>query len=104
MKNTNTCILINTEQEFEDILKDKKNMFILFYAPWCGFSQKFLPIFEKCAFNTSVQYYRMMVDEFPQLCEKYQIEIYPTIIFFKNGKPVRRLDGDPGIGLNEPTQ
>ena len=101
MKNTNICILINTEQELENILKNKKSTFILFYAPWCGFSQRFLPIFEKCALDTSLQCYRMMVDELPQLCERYQIEVYPTIIFFENGEPVHRLDGNPGIGLNE---
>jgi thioredoxin-like negative regulator of GroEL len=101
MKTTETCILINTEQELEDILKKKKSMFILFYAPWCGFSQRFLPIFEKCALGTTRQCYRMMVDDFPSLCDRYQIEVYPTVIFFENGKPVHRLDGDHGIGLNE---
>lgn len=101
MKNTNTCILINTEEELEYILKKKKSMFILFYAQWCGFSQRFLPIFMKCASDTSQQCYRMIVDEFPQLCEQYQIEVYPTIIFFENGKSVHRLDGDPGVGLTE---
>jgi thioredoxin-like negative regulator of GroEL len=42
-----------------------------------------------------------MVDELPHLCERYQIEVYPTIIFFENGKPLHRLDGDSGIGLYE---
>ena len=101
MKTTNTCILINTEQELESILKKTKSMFILFYAPWCGFSQRFLPIFEKCSLDTSRQCYRMMIDEFQQLCERYQIEVYPTVIFFENGKPVYRLDGVHGIGLSE---
>jgi len=101
MKNTNTCILINAEEELEYILKKKKSMFILFYALWCGFSQRFLPIFEKCVSDTSLQCYRMMVDEFPQLCEQYQIEVYPTIIFFENRTPVHLLDGGPGVGLTE---
>lgn len=101
MNNTNICIVINTEQEFVDLLQKKKNMIILFYASWCGFSQRFLPIFEKCALDTSVECYRMMVDELPQLCEQFQIDAYPTIIFFKNGKPVDRLDSVLGIGLNE---
>ena len=101
MKNTNQCIHINTEQKLESILKNKGSMFILFYAPWCGFSQRFLPIFEKCASDTSQQSYQMMFDEFPQLCEQYQIEVYPTVIFFEKGKPSHRLDGGHGIGLSE---
>jgi thioredoxin-like negative regulator of GroEL len=101
MKNTKNCVLINTEQDLESILKKKESMFILFYAPWCGFSQRFLPIFEKCALGTSRQCYRMMIDELPRLCERYQIEVYPTVIFFENGKPIHRIDGGQGIGLSE---
>jgi thioredoxin-like negative regulator of GroEL len=101
MKNTKNCVLINTEQDLESILKKKESMFILFYASWCGFSQKFLPIFEKCALDTSRQCYRMMIDELPRLCERYQIEVYPTVIFFENGKPIHRIDGGQGIGLSE---
>lgn len=101
MKTKDTCMLIDTEQELEGVLKNKQSMFILFYASWCGFSQMFLPIFEKCSVDTSWQCYRMMIDEFPRLCERYQIEVYPTVIFFENGKPVHRLDGIHGKGLSE---
>jgi thioredoxin-like negative regulator of GroEL len=97
----NTCILINTEQELKNTLRTKDNIFIMFYAPWCPFSQKFLPIFEKCAQETTKQCYRMMIDELPRLCEKYHVEVYPTVIFFNKGKPVKRLDGDYHMGLSE---
>jgi hypothetical protein len=43
----------------------------------------------------------MMIDELPRLCEKYHGEIYPTVIFFKKGKPVKRLDGGYHTGLSE---
>jgi thioredoxin-like negative regulator of GroEL len=101
MKTTNTCILINTEQELEHILETKDNIFILFYAPWCPFSQRFLSIFEKCAQDITKQCYRMMIDELPRLCEKYNIEVYPTVLFFKKGKPAKRLDGGHGRDLSE---
>jgi thioredoxin 1 len=101
MKSTNTCIFINTEQELDSILGKKDRMFVLFYADWCGFSQRFLPIFEKCALETKNKCYRMIVDELPRLCEKYQINVYPTVIFFEEGKPARRLDGIHGLGLSE---
>jgi thiol-disulfide isomerase/thioredoxin len=101
MKTKNTCILIHDEEELNKVLKTEDNIFILFYAPWCPFSQRFLPIFEKCAQDTSKQCYRMIIDDLPELCEKYLIEIYPTVLFFTKGKPVKRLDGSHGIGLNE---
>ena len=101
MISANACILINTEQELDNILKKKGRMFVLFYADWCGFSQRFLPIFEKCALETKSQCYRMIVDELPGIYKRYQVDVYPTVIFFEDGKPGQRLDGIHGIGLNE---
>jgi thioredoxin-like negative regulator of GroEL len=43
----------------------------------------------------------MEVDDYPNLCEKYSIEVYPTVIYFQNGKVVKRLDGTRGFGLHE---
>ncbi|HVQ01254.1 MAG TPA: thioredoxin family protein [Candidatus Thermoplasmatota archaeon] len=96
-----TCILINNEQELDTILKTKDHIFILFYAPWCPFSRSFLSVFEQCSKDTSRQCYRMMVDELPDLCERYHIEVYPTVLFFERGKVAKRLDGTHGIGLSE---
>jgi thiol-disulfide isomerase/thioredoxin len=101
MNNLEKCMLIEAENDLEKILQTKNNIFVLFYAPWCPFSQRFLPIFEKCAKETTHNCYRMMIDEHPNLCEKYSVEVYPTIIFFEKGKAVKRLDGTSGVGLNE---
>jgi thiol-disulfide isomerase/thioredoxin len=101
MKIKNTCILINTEQELEKILRTKDNTFILFYAPWCPFSQMFLSIFEKCSQETNGKCYRMMIDELPNLCERYSVEVFPTVIFFVKGNVTKRLDGIRREGLSE---
>jgi thiol-disulfide isomerase/thioredoxin len=101
MNAKDTCILINSEQELDSILRTKDHIFILFYAPWCPFSQRFLSVFEQCSKETSRQCYRMMIDEFPDLCNKYQVEVFPTVIFFEHGKVSKRLDGIHGVGLSE---
>jgi len=101
MKPANNCIFINTEQELEKILETNESMFILFYAPWCPFSQRFLSIFEQCSRDTKRQCYRMMIDELPHLWEKYHVEVFPTVIFFEKGKVSKRLDGIHGVGLTE---
>ena len=101
MNNSSQCILIDTEKQLEDILKTRNKMLILFYASWCPFSQRFLPIFEKCIKKSTHNCYRMMIDEYPHLCEKYSVEVFPTVIFFQKGTLSRRLDGIHGIGLNE---
>jgi thiol-disulfide isomerase/thioredoxin len=43
----------------------------------------------------------MKIDDFPHLCDRYDVEVYPTIVFFEKGKVVERLDGTHGVGLNE---
>ena len=101
MKDTETCILINNEEELDTILRTKDHIFILFYAPWCPFSRQFLEVFERCSRDTSMQCYRMMVDELPELCDRYQIEVFPTVLFFENGTVSKRLDGTHHMGLSE---
>ncbi len=101
MDDIKICTLIETEQDLLKILKEKETCFILFYAEWCPFSMRFLPIFETCAKNTTSRCYRMMIDQHPSLCAKYSVEVYPTVIFFEKGNVVKRLDGTQGVGLNE---
>jgi thiol-disulfide isomerase/thioredoxin len=101
MNSIENCTLIETEQDLKKILRTKNIFFILFYADWCPFSQRFLPIFENCIKDTAHTCYRMIIDKYPGLCEKYSVAVYPTVLFFKNGKAVKRLDGTYGVGLNE---
>jgi thioredoxin-like negative regulator of GroEL len=101
MKNLEKCTIIETEHDLEKILQKKESCFILFYAEWCPFSQRFLPIFEKCTKDTVYDCYRMKIDEYPHLCDRYSVDIYPTIVFFEKGKAVKRLNGIHGVGLNE---
>lgn len=42
----------------------------------------------------------IIVDKEPDVLEEYAIEYYPTVIMFKKGKVHKRLDAEPGIGLN----
>lgn len=82
-------------------IEGKENAIVLFYATWCPFSQQFLPIFEKYAKNNPHECLRFVVDDKPDVCDEYSIEYYPTVILFKKGKVQKRLDAQPGIGLNK---
>jgi thioredoxin 1 len=91
----------NPEPEFEDALKTQKKLVVLFYASWCPFSRRFLPIYEKCTLNSPTPCIRVMIDDREDLCEKYAISVYPTVLFFEDGQVAKRLDGEPGEGLSE---
>ncbi len=91
----------DVESDIDEVLKTKNKVFVLFYATWCPFSRKFLPIYEKCTMNSPTPCLRLMVDDRADLCDRYSIEVFPTLLFFENGKVSGRLDGEPGEGLNE---
>jgi thioredoxin 1 len=85
----------------EEILKSKDNVFVLFYASWCPFSQSFLPVFNNFSQNKSHNCTRVVIDDKASLCEKYSVDIVPTVILFEKGEVKKRLDGVPGEGLTE---
>ncbi len=82
-------------------LKSKEKAFVLFYASWCPFSQRFLPIFEEYSKNNPQECMSVVIDDKPDLCEKYEIDYYPSVLLFKNGSIEKRLDATPGLGLTK---
>lgn len=85
----------------KDEIVQKDKAFVLFYATWCPFSQMFLPIFEEFARSNPKECMSVIVDNRPDLCHKYGIEYYPTVLLLKKGKVNKRLDAEPGVGLNK---
>jgi thioredoxin 1 len=92
---------IDVEYDLDEALKSRGRVFVLFYASWCPFSQRFLPIFENYARENPEKCLRVKTDDKAKLCEKYSVNIVPTVLLFENGKVAKRLDGAPGAGLNE---
>jgi thiol-disulfide isomerase/thioredoxin len=90
-----------SKSDIENVLKSKEKAFVLFYASWCPFSQRFLPIFEDYAKNNPQECISVVIDDKPDLCEKYEIDYYPTVLLFKNGAIEKRLDATPGLGLTK---
>jgi thiol-disulfide isomerase/thioredoxin len=91
---------IDIESQFEQV-KSKNKCFVLFYASWCPFSQRFLPIFQEYASKNPENCLRVKIDDKPEVCEKYSVEYYPTVIVFEKGRVSKRLDAAPGAGLNK---
>jgi thiol-disulfide isomerase/thioredoxin len=95
------CELIDSAEGLEKKIKEKGNVFVLFYASWCPFSQAFLPDFLKSAYRNTTCHVRILIDGKDDLVEKYSIAVYPTVLYFEKGSLVKRLDGVPHEGLNE---
>jgi thiol-disulfide isomerase/thioredoxin len=61
------------EQDVEANFKSKEKAYVLFYASWCPFSQRFLPIFQEYAKLNPEKCLSIVVDDNPDLCDKYSI-------------------------------
>jgi len=89
------------EEELEKQLETKNKTFVLFYESWCPFSQRFLPVFNKFAQTQNRECLKVVADYKLRLCDKFSVEVFPTVLFFEKGHVSKRLDGQAGVGLNQ---
>lgn len=92
---------IDNEKQFNDVIKNNDAVFVLFYASWCPFSKEFMPIFEKYAREKKSNFVFIKVNDNDELCEKYSIEVFPTVYYFKQGNVSKMLHGIAGEGLTD---
>ena len=64
-----------------------------FWAPWCGPCRQLAPIIEELAKEHPGRVFKVNVDNAAELAANFGIRSIPTIVFFKNGKPVDTLVG-----------
>jgi thioredoxin len=66
-----------------------------FYATWCGPCQMMSSIIEQvnARMKQQVQVVKIDTDKYPQLASEHQIHALPTLVVFKNGQPVDRIEG-----------
>ena len=87
---------ILNETNFDKEIKESTLPFLVdFWAQWCGPCQTMGPILDQIAtdFEGRARVGKMNVDENPNLAGKFGVMSIPTLILFKNGKPVSNIVG-----------
>jgi thioredoxin 1 len=100
MKITDKCVQVDNERDLKEMLGAKKRLVALFYASWCPYCVKFLPVFERNAQCEGLGF-AMIKDDQERMMDLYSIDIVPTVILFEGGNVSTRLDGVPHVGLTE---
>lgn len=89
-------VSLDNESAFTLHVLHKKGIVIVdFWAPWCEPCKMIRAEIQRAAeaFKDQMEVVRVDVDAFHSLAEKYDIMAIPTLLFFKDGKPVKRIIG-----------
>ena len=77
------------------VLQAKMPTLVDFWAAWCGPCRMVAPVVEELAeeYDGRINFTKVDVDQNPQIASRYGIMSIPTLIIFKDGKPVSNIVG-----------
>lgn len=84
------------ESTFEtSVLKSDKPVLVDFWATWCKPCKMVAPIVDELAddYEGKVNFVKVDVDSNQKIAANYGIMSIPTLMIFKNGKPVSNIVG-----------
>ena len=78
-----------------EILQSDKPALVDFWAPWCGPCRAIAPVLDEIAeeYKGKVKVAKINVDENRKLAGNHGVMSIPTMILFKNGKPLDKIIG-----------
>lgn len=79
----------------EQVIKSDKPVLVDFWAAWCAPCRVVGPVIEELAaeYDEEVRFGKVNIDDQPDLAVAYGVQSIPTLLFFKEGRPVRRAVG-----------
>lgn len=66
-----------------------------FYATWCGPCRMLVPILDQVGtlMKGQLQVVKIDTERYPELASTYEIHALPTLVLFKGGEAIDRIEG-----------
>ena len=79
-----------SDDEFDSTINGSAPVLVDFWAEWCGPCKQLSPVLDELAkdFEGKVTVAKVNIDQNPESPQKYGVRGIPTLILFKDGKPV----------------
>jgi len=82
-----------TDSTFQDTIDTHKLVLVDFWADWCGPCKKLSPILDEISSENNLWVAKLNVDENPVKTAEFSVNSIPTMVLFKDGKPVKTIIG-----------
>ncbi len=88
-------IEVNDKDFDETVIKASVPILVDFWAPWCAPCRMVAPVVEELAneYEGKAGFVKVNVDGNPMIAARYGIQSIPTLILFKDGKPMQQIVG-----------
>ena len=81
---------------FQDLLHGSDlPLLVDFYAHWCGPCKIVASTLEQVndSLHDRLRVVKIDTDKYPQIASQYQVRALPTLILFRDGRPLQRFEG-----------
>ena len=93
--------VINAKEFESKVINGSGVTLVDFYAEWCGPCKMIAPLLEDLSneMKGKADVVKVDIDKTPELANTFQVMAVPTLIIFKNGKPMEKLMGFQPKGI-----
>lgn len=90
-----SIIHVNEKTFDSEVINSPVPVIVDFWAPWCMPCKMLEPIFEEVSkeYTNKVKFVKINTDDNIEIAQRYYISGIPTLMIFKNGKPVNQIVG-----------
>lgn len=84
-------INIESVEQFENELEESGRVLVDFWASWCGPCRMLAPVLDDLSEDYKIL--KVEVEDNPEIANEFDIMSVPTLVLFKDGKPVDNMTG-----------